>query len=165
MTPRKLQHLIAGRWERAGVDPPVMYPYDRVHLVCRAMDRAGHTFWDDPRDLAAGLNLKTAPFRAKGCGVELAGEGVVAFQWCADRRERGLRILHGIAHAELLREKWEHTEADVWLVTLEFAAPMHECRDLDTEEVAREAHAPADLVRLWHPVARTLGQPRLVRAA
>ena len=165
MTPRKLHHLIAGRWERAGVDPPIMYPYDRVHTARRAMERAGHTFWDDPRDLAIGLGMKVAPFNTRGCGVEIATRDTVLYRWSPDRRERGIRILHGTAHALLLREDWEHTEADAWLLTLELAAPAHECRALGPEEVAREAHAPSDIVFAWHPVAASLGRPRLVRAA
>lgn len=157
-TPRRHLELgLDGRWEQAGLEPPRLYPYDRVHLARRARDRAG-VGWDaDPRALAAALGLRVTPGRPRGCGGEATDGTGAAYVWCADRQERGLRVLHGLAHALLVRDRWDHSHADAWLLTCELAVPHDVCRVLIDDEIVRLAHVPEWFARRWSTVSRRLG--------
>lgn len=159
---RSVVRAIAGEWDRAGCDPPMMYPYDRVLVARRAVDRVGFDFGEDPRLLAALLGIRIVPARANFCGGELAGRDAIFLSYSSDRHLRGLRIFHGVAHALLLREGWEHSHADVWLLTGELVACAHVCTALELEELRRRAHAPAWFVEAWVPMARQLGRHRQV---
>ncbi len=127
-----------------------MHPGDRVLVASRAADRAGFTLGDDPRSLAAALNLRVVTMRAGPCGGEVTDGRSIGLSWNPDRRARGLLLFHGIAHALLLREGWhDHTHGDVWLLTLELAVPKADCDSRDPDEISRLAHAPEHLVREW----------------
>lgn len=154
---RSLELLLDGRADQAGLEAPRMYPYDRVHLARRALDATGFELGEDPRLLAVRLGIRTAGVAPRGCGAESSTSDTVAYVWSPDRRERGLRIFHGLAHALLLRERWEHSHADAWLVTCELVAPAAEL-GRDDDELVRLAHAPEWLVERWATVGRRLGR-------
>lgn len=157
MPSRLLPLLLAGQCAQAGLDPPRCYPWDRVRVAERAYAAAGATWGASPRTVATGLGIALVAAPVRGCGGEVASGGVVLVADHRDPRERVLRQWHGLAHALLTREDWRHSEADVWLVTLELACPRAVLGRPDDELLAG-SHAPAWALRRWLPLARTLGR-------
>lgn len=133
-----------------------MYPGDRAVVAERALARTGFAFGDDPRRLVLDLGLMVLPGSTAGCGGE-ATDGVrIAVRWSPDRRVRGLRVFHGIAHALLVRERWEHSHADAWLVTMDLAVPRAVARSRSAEDIVAQAHVPEALARGWAAAAAKL---------
>ena len=85
-------------------EAPRLYAYDRAEVARRAYDQAALEHGTDPRDVAAALGVRVS--FGRGSGPELAHDlGLVIASWNPDRRERGLRLWHGLAHVLLARER------------------------------------------------------------
>lgn len=158
MLPRTLRLFLDGRFAESGIDRPLMYPGDRVLTAERALANTGIEFGDDPRTLAARLGIAVVPGVARDCGGEFIQGDAVLVRWMPDRRDRGLRIFHALAHALLLRGGWEHSHGDVWMLTGDLAVPRRAGRLYDVGELVRCAHAPEAFVIAWLRVAERFGR-------
>jgi hypothetical protein len=156
MLSRRLHLMLEGQFEQAGLERPRMYPWDRVHIARRALANANVEFGDDPRLLAARLGIPTCVGDARGCGGEMAAPTGVVVGSRLGRRWRGLLTWHGLAH--VLLEGWDHSHADVWLLTGDLALPLRDCRLVEVDELVRRAHAPREFVERWLRVTSRLGQ-------
>jgi hypothetical protein len=157
MLSRALQLILDGQFEQAGLERPRMYPGDRILVARRAYDATGFELGEDPRDLAEQLGLRIAPGHGRSCAGETAGDGTVRYVWSPDRRGRGLSVFHGLAHELLRIEGWEHTHADVWMLTGDLAIPSNR-RLFDVDEVVRRAHVPEAFALRWITLAARFGR-------
>ena len=110
----------------------------------------------DPRTLAK-FNKFDVVVRASDEERTTAEVIVIAWSWC--RRERGIRVLCGLARAYLLRTRTPHNDRDVWLMALELAVPHGTLRAGVDRVVARQRHCPEDLIRA--AAAVTFSEARL----
>jgi hypothetical protein len=115
---RYVEHILAGRYDRAGIERPRLEPGDHELLGTLVHDRARRPrLFPDPRHLAVALGFRIVPRAPRGLCGEGTAHGIIAYRWHADPRVRGLLILHGIAHAVLDREIGRTNDADAWAVT------------------------------------------------
>jgi hypothetical protein len=119
----KVAAILGGRYDVAEVSPPCLDVGDYAQIAQSVRDRAGRPDeWCDPRGFALALGYRVKPSPLCDCSGEATDGRVLLYRYSHDRRVRGTRIWHGIAHGELLR--WgEHTEADAWLLTAELVVP------------------------------------------
>lgn len=153
---QRILRALRGEWATSGYDHPRMHPWDRVRVAERARALTGLRYDADPRDLAIALGLRVGPARVRCCGGEVTADSFILYEWSPDRQERGLRVLHGIAHVLLRREKWDHAHADVLLLSGDLAVPRCELAR-DDAELERTVHAPTWFTAAWLPQSRKLG--------
>jgi hypothetical protein len=153
---RYLSRLLAADWIGANVGAPLMYATDRQEVARRARLEASGYDWDcDPRCLAQDLGFRVACSRLDHCGGEIAGHGMIVYSPHPDRKERGLRVFHGVAHGLLDRDGWRYTEADAWMLTFDLAVNQRAIREHGLDEVATATHAPEWVVRRWAAIMRS----------
>jgi hypothetical protein len=140
----------------AGLPAPAMQPWDRVELVRRTYANACAEFGDSPRTIAARLGIRMGAVARLPVTCEVQVDDTVLVEADLDKAEAALMAWHGIAHVLTKREGWEHTHADVWLLSLELAAPLRAIREHGADPVLRYAHAPAWALRPWLDVAQRL---------
>lgn len=116
----RLNSLLAKGWRGAQCDPPRLWPGDRRQIARRAFDATGLARGCDLVQLAKALGIKVVCMAVRGCGGELTDGNIIIYRWHPDERVRRERVAHGLAHALLVREKWEHSETDALLLTLDF---------------------------------------------
>lgn len=160
MTPRQWKALIAGQWAEAGEGEPRVSHDDRVQIARRWISRACYSFGSDPRAFALALGLHLLPTDDRECGGDEGYGDTIEYAWHRERRIRGLRILHAIAHHLLQRENWRHTHADAFLLTLELALPQVYVRALPVAEAVRDAVVPGELVAAWWELSRRMIEHR-----
>lgn len=131
-----------------------IYPWDRVRVAARALE--GHPHGTTPRTVASALGIRLLVGRTRGCGGETVSGDDVVIGHHTDPRVRALLAWHGIAHVLLARERWEHDEGDVWILTCELACPKAVV-DQDLDELVAVTWLPEEVVRAWVPHARRLG--------
>lgn len=117
-----LEQLVARGWSGAGCVPPLLWPGDRRQIAARALDAAGLDKGAHPLDVARGLGIAVLRTLVRDCGGECTDGLRILYRWHADRDTRRLRMAHGLAHALLVREAWDHSETDALLLTLDFLA-------------------------------------------
>lgn len=151
MRRRGIERLFTGRWADSGFGAPLMYPGDRIQVARRALEAAELWPCADPRHLAVESGFKVCACRVRDCGGETTDGETIFYRWHPDRRVRGLLLAHGLAHALLIREGWEHSEADAWWLTADLVM-AGALAVMDLEQVVREAHAPEWFVRAFAAV-------------
>lgn len=109
-----------------------------------------------PSQVAGAIGVRLLLGAARGCGGEVASGDVVIVGHHHDPRVRALLAWHGIAHVLLARERWDHDEGDVWVLTCELACPRTVVAG-DLDELVAVTWAPERVVREWVPLARRLG--------
>lgn len=164
-TRQKVEKLFTGDWVGARLGAPTMYPRDRAEVAVRAWSQADLWPFCDPRQLAVELGFVVGCVGIATCGREGTADGVIWYRGHADRRERGLALLHGLSHALLAREGWRHSEADAWWLTGDLAVPRAVLRSCDADEIARNTHAPEWFSRSFVAVADRGVAPLRLRVA
>lgn len=154
----RVERLFAGRWAETGCGAPMLWPGDRVLVARRALDEADLWPCPDPRHIAAELGFLVCACRVYDCGGETTDGRTIFYRWHPDRRERGLLLAHGLAHAILMREGWAHSETDAWWVTADLVTAGG-LSTMPLEQVVREAHAPEWFVRAFAAVSRPVVAP------
>jgi len=115
---RYVQHILAGNYDRAGVEPPC-FAYRDLHELARAaiVKAARPRAFPDPRHVVVALDLRLLPRAPKG----LCGEGstldTVAYRWSPDPQLRGALVMHGLSHAILKNGSDASNDADAWTLT------------------------------------------------
>ena len=104
----------------------------------------GLGMFHDPRGLAK-YNRFNLQVRCTDEERTTAETIILTWSWC--RRERGIRVLCGLARAYLLRERIAHHDVDVWLMALEIAVPHGALLAGVDRIVARQRHCPEDIIR------------------
>ena len=107
-------------WERAGVEPPRLWPDERRTIARVTRNRAPLPVVTGPKQLARALGIAVHCLPVRGCGGELTDGVRLVYRWHPDPAERRARVAHGLAHAVLVREGWDHSETDALLLTLDF---------------------------------------------
>lgn len=146
---RAIECIFRGRYESANVAPPTLEFVALESLARRALFYAGRPDFADPRHIAVMLGFKILPRAPRGMCGEGSAAGVIAYQWDADSRVRGLRAAHGLAHAILTEEIGEHSDADAWLLTAMLVVPPWAMGD----RVIEHRFAPAWFVDAWRTAA------------
>lgn len=118
---RKLRNLVRLGWSDAHCEPPKLWPGDRRQIARRAFNASGFPRGSDPVAIAKVLGFRVRCVPVRGCGGEITDGLHIIFRWHSDPLERRFRVAHGLAHALLMREAWDHTETDALLLTLDFA--------------------------------------------
>jgi hypothetical protein len=115
---RYVQHILAGDYDRAELEPPRFGYRDLHHLARCAIEKAGRPRpFADPRHYVAALGLRLLPRAPRGLCGEGSALDVVAFRWDPDPQVRGPRVMHGLAHAILRTETGASNDADAWTLT------------------------------------------------
>lgn len=147
---RFLTYLLRGRWEAAGVDPPVHLIDDYPWMARRLFRATKRPRFGDPRVIALELEITVICAAITGCYGELFESGVIAYSCKGGEPAWGLRIYHGLAHWVL--ETWycgEYTEADAWLLTIELAWPGAWLLAVTPGEWEEQRYAPRWLAELY----------------
>ena len=134
--------IVDGRPDDVSLPPPRWSPDALESLARRVLSNAGRPTWSDPRHVALALGNRLLPRAPCGMCGEGCAPGVIAYDWGAEPKLRGLLVGHGVAHQVLRTQPEESNEADAWLLTTELLLPV------------RDAHprALADLIALvWAP--------------
>lgn len=104
----------------------------------------GLGMFHDPRGLAEYNDFEIYP----QLGTDSRTTASCIFvTWHSCQRERGIRVLCGLARAYLLREQIPHNFVDVWLMALELAVPHGALRAGVDVVVARHQHCPEHIIR------------------
>lgn len=104
----------------------------------------GLGMFHDPRGLAEYNDFEIYP----QLGTDSRTSASCIFvTWHSCQRERGIRVLCGLARAYLLREQIPHNFVDVWLMALELAVPHGALRAGVDVVVARNRHCPEHIIR------------------
>jgi hypothetical protein len=106
----------------------------------------------DPRTLAKFNNFDIA---VRVGDDEHTTADVIVFTWSRCRRERGIRVLCGLARAYLLRTRTPHNDRDVWLMALELAVPQGALLAGVRGVLVRQRHCPEDVIRAAAALAFT----------
>lgn len=104
----------------------------------------GLGIFHDPRGLAKYNNFPICPQRDADEHTT-ASCIFLTWHWC--QRERGIRVLCGLARAYLLREQIPHNFVDVWLMALELAVPHGALVAGVDRVVVRHRHCPEHIIR------------------
>lgn len=129
-----------------------------MELIASAAHRAAS--WHTPPSplrLAIPQGIRVRPQHVVDAEVFVISD-MIYFAPSGDRRADGLRITSGIARILLLRTGAEHTEEDVYRLTVDLLVPAWILRG--TLADLEEAHvwAPRDLIReRWRTVVLGLG--------
>lgn len=147
-----VQHILAGNYDRAGVEPPC-FPLRDLHELARAAiaKAARPRPFPDPRHVVAALDLQLLPRAPKG----LCGEGstlnTVAYRWDPDPQLRGTYVMHGLSHSILKSESGASNDADAWTLTGCLFVLDHQVKLAAESTALATAHAP-----LWLIAARII---------
>ena len=133
--------VLVGRYDEAGVGPPLFPAWDIVRIAAWVIDKAGRPVRSpDPVHLAVAHKVRVLDQVPLGAGNECCDGERIYYRWDRSRRIRGTRVFHGLAHCAFGLAKWRgHTEADAVILTAELALPT---------EVARECRTLADAMRI-----------------
>lgn len=74
--------------------------------------------------------------------------GVIAYDWGAEPKRRGLLVSHAIAHQALRTQPEASNEADAWQLTMGIALPLSDAHPLGLAEIIDRAWAPEWCVRV-----------------
>lgn len=123
-----IQHYVESilrlEFQRVRVESPRLEPAEIESLAYRAQIHAARPdLFPDPRHTAIALGFKLLPRAPRGLCGEGTAFGVIAFRWDPDPQVRGLRVLHGLAHAILCEETSGSNDADAWMLTGALAVP------------------------------------------
>lgn len=140
-----------GRYDEAGVEPPLYGAWDMVQLGRWIYDKAGRpVVCPDPVHVGVRHGVDVLDQVPLGAGGECCDGRRIWYRWDRSRRVRGTRVLHGLSHCAFELAGWPcHTEADAWLLTAELALPTdtaRQCRSLK-EAMEVQRHADAWLLR------------------
>lgn len=119
---KQVGRVLALGWADAGVEPPRLWPGDRREIARRARDTALAVLGRDvrgPADLARALGFRVHCLPGAGTGGECTSGVHVIYRWSDDFMVRRYRVAHGVAHALLVHEQWDHSETDALLLTLD----------------------------------------------
>lgn len=115
---RRIEIVLAGQHERAGLAPPLHDLTTLRSLARRARDYSMAPGRDpDPRWIAVALGFRLLPRAPRGMCGEGFARGVIAFRPDVDASMQGLRVFHGLAHAILWDEADDNNEADAWILS------------------------------------------------
>jgi hypothetical protein len=104
----------------------------------------GLGMFHDPRGLAEYNDFEISPQLGSDSRTTAS---CIFVTWHSCQRERGIRVLCGLARAYLLREQIPHNFVDVWLMALELAVPHGALRAGVDVVVARHQHCPEHIIR------------------
>jgi hypothetical protein len=143
---RKYAAVLAGRHNDVGLEPPMLDDIEIRGLVESLLERTKRPPLGNPIHHVVRDGLRPVDRHLQGTGHEATNGVTVWFRWTADARELGRRVKHGHAHALLLCQ--DHNETDAILVTAELALPSCLLKlYADADAAARDAiHAPGWLV-------------------
>jgi hypothetical protein len=145
---RRVELILAGRYEDAGVSPPRVRPELLTRMADALRDKCAKSFSATPEDLAAAAGLTvTQTLWLTDADVCVDRQRIVVAH--ADRQVCGLRILRGVAIHLLASAYGRHTEADVILLAAELAEPSQlVLRSRLASEAARR-DVPTWFLRAW----------------
>jgi hypothetical protein len=156
-----VEHVLAGRYDRAGVPRPQLELADLEWLARQAHGYAGlPTIFPDPRHIAVAIGLRLLPRAPRGVCGEGVANGVIAFRPDPDGGTQGLRVFHGLAHAILLEERQVTGDGDAWALTALLIVPPRSAEHVRANMDAACAHAPRWMVE----AALSLGIQALAEA-
>lgn len=123
-------------WDACRLPPPHLWPGDRRQIAARAWDQAGLERGADPRHLAVRLGFRVYRLDIRDCGGECTDGYRIVYRPHPNRFVEQLHVAHGLAHALLQREAWDHSETDALFLTadlapaesLGFSPPRHATR-------------------------------------
>lgn len=147
---RFLSYVLQGRWDAAGVAPPVHPIEDYPWMVRRLYRATGRPRFGDPRVVAHELGIVVVCAAVTGCYGEVCEGSTIAYSCRGGEPAWGLRVYHGLAHWVL--ETWycgEYTEADAWLLTIELAWPGAWLLAVTPGEWEHQRYAPRWLADLY----------------
>lgn len=139
--------ILDGRGDTVRQPPPLWSPDALASLARRTLARADRPPWSDPRHLALALRHRLLPRAPPGVCGEGTVPGVIAYDWSAAPKLRGLLVGHGIAHQALRTQPEESNESDAWLLTIELLVPPYDAHPLGLAEIVDRAWAPEWCVR------------------
>jgi hypothetical protein len=152
--PRATQHGDVEGAQAVRRPPPLLDEATRRQHCCLLADTAnaarmreegrGLGIFHDPRGLAKYNNFQVCPQRDDD---EPTTASCIFLTWHSCQRERGIRVLCGLARAYLLREQITHNFVDVWLMALELAVPHGALLAGVDRVVARHRHCPEHIIR------------------
>lgn len=147
----KAELILVGRYDEAGVEPPIIPAGDVVQIVRGAYDRAGRpVVCPDPIHVARKHKIDVIDRVPQGAGNECCDGDCIRFRWDRYRRVRGGRVMHGLAHCLCnLAGFPDHEEADAVIVCAELALPTEYLHRVATIEDAMSLsrHAERWLLR------------------
>ena len=152
--PRGAQNRDAHDGQRTRRPPPLLdeatrrrhcrFLADTANAARMREEGRGLGIFHDPRGLARFNDFPIFPQRDTD---ERTTASCIFVTWHSCQRERGIRVLCGLARAYLLREQIPHNFVDVWLMALELAVPHGALRAGVDVVVARHQHCPEHIIR------------------
>lgn len=136
---RRYAAVLAGRYDQAELEPPLLDDKRIIEIVRAMLARTGRPPLANPIHHLVRDGLRPIDRSLSGVGHEATDGTTVWYRWTSDVRELGRRVKHGHAHALLFTE--DHNEADAILTTAELAVPT--CvlsRYASAEDAVRDAH-------------------------
>ncbi len=88
------------------------------------------------------IGSRLLPRAPQGLCGEGTTAGVIAYDWSAEPKLRGLLVAHGLAHRILRRQPEETNEADAWWLTIHLLFPPCDVQPLTMCGVMDAAWAP-----------------------
>mgnify|MGYP000894122061 CR=1 FL=1 len=142
----RCEMILSGQYDRAGLEPPRYHRGDIVEVARWVRDRAGRPrLCPDPVHYAARLGISVVDRVPMHHPDECCDGAEIRFRWSPQRRTRGGRVLHGLAHCALILAGCaDHREADAWFMTAELAYPTELVPRATSPEAAAvlAPHAP-----------------------
>jgi hypothetical protein len=114
-----IQRLIDHGWQRAGLEPPKLWPRERRLIARTIRNRVALPDDAGPKAIARALGMTIHCLPVSGCGELTDGKRLI-YRHHPDPATRRLYVAHGLAHAVLVLDYWDHSEADALLLTLDF---------------------------------------------
>jgi hypothetical protein len=142
---RLVGYLLARNFDAAELGQPQLFPdyyEDLCHWMRRRCDLPLR--FPDPRQFAVELDVWTVCEPVSGCYGEINEGDDILYSSRGGPRAWGLRIYHGLAHWILRKHyRFDYTEADAWLLTIELACPAWYLRQVGPEQfIAENEHVP-----------------------
>jgi hypothetical protein len=97
--------------------------------------------------VALALGNRLLPRAPHGMCGECCAPGVIAYDWSAGPKLRGLLVMHAVAHQILRTQPEESNEADVWRLTIELLLPVRDAHPRSLVDLVALAWAPEWCVR------------------
>lgn len=140
--------IVEGRYGAIRQAPPLWHPDAYDSLAKRILSNAARPQFSDPRHVARALRYSLLPRAPRGMCGEGTAPGVVAYDWSAEPKLRGMLVMHGVAPQVLRTQPDDSNEADAWLLTIELLLPGFHTHPLALSEIIVRAWAPEWVVRL-----------------